>query len=611
MIPAVIRARLHRESAVLLADDGAPPGVIGGQLLVAERVGDPRTVELLHRAADEALARGEPRVAAELLARALEEPPPSAGRPDVLVALARAEARLASPAAIDRFREALAAIDDRRRRAELLLELGHALVATARWHEATAAFEQGIAELRDSGAVAEGASDEQDRDLHDRLEAGFVSSAWVGIGRFREAEAIVDRILREERLGPVHRGLAVWAAFQRSTIAFSTAEQQAAIVRHAIAEAPIAQLVLEGQLVEVASGVLVTTDELGFQIDLLSRAIDAAERGGAFGKVGVYLYCRTWPHLYTGRLTDAIADAQASLRISELGWETFAPATHAALAMAHVERGEIDAAAEAIEIDEGRWGGRIDTEVLVPLARGRIALARGDAEAALAEFRRAGVIPTQIGMRLLIPTEWRLWMVVALARLGLRDEARAAADEAVAIARQRGAKWSLGCALRVAGLAYGGPDAIDLFREASDLLETSPARLERARLLVDFGAALRRLGRRREAREILATATDLAHRIGALALLEEGRRELVLAGSRPRRYALSGIESLTPAELRVARLVADGRTNREVAQALFITPKAVEFHLTNAYTKLGLSSRHELGAALGAAADGADGSSAT
>ena len=91
---------------------------------------------------------------------------------------------------------------------------------------------------------------------------------------------------------------------------------------------------------------------------------------------------------------------------------------------------------------------------------------------------------------------------------------------------------------------------------------------------------------------------DLSHRLGARALLERGHVELQMAGARPRRYAVSGVESLTPAELRVARMAAEGRTNREVAEALFVTPKAVEYHLANAYPKLGITSRRELRQAL-------------
>jgi DNA-binding CsgD family transcriptional regulator len=135
---------------------------------------------------------------------------------------------------------------------------------------------------------------------------------------------------------------------------------------------------------------------------------------------------------------------------------------------------------------------------------------------------------------------------------------------------------------------------VDLLREAVRMLEGSPALLERTRAVVELGGALRHHGRLKEAREVLREGMDLAHRIGATALLELSRSELNAAGSRPRRYAVTGIGALTPSELRVARLAAEGRTNREVAQTLFVTPKAVEYHLANAYPKLGIASRVEL-----------------
>ncbi|MCW3067008.1 MAG: transcriptional regulator, LuxR family, partial [Solirubrobacterales bacterium] len=88
------------------------------------------------------------------------------------------------------------------------------------------------------------------------------------------------------------------------------------------------------------------------------------------------------------------------------------------------------------------------------------------------------------------------------------------------------------------------------------------------------------------------------HRHGGLALAERARKELVVAGARPRRDALRGRDALTPSELRVAEMAAEGQTNREIAQALFVTQRTVEVHLTSAYGKLGISSRRDLPAAL-------------
>jgi DNA-binding CsgD family transcriptional regulator len=137
-----------------------------------------------------------------------------------------------------------------------------------------------------------------------------------------------------------------------------------------------------------------------------------------------------------------------------------------------------------------------------------------------------------------------------------------------------------------------------LLRQAVDVLERSAARLERARAMTDLGAALRRAGQRIQSREILRPALDLAHRCGALALTERARDELIAAGGRPRRLVLTGLDSLTPSERRVAQLAATGLPNREIAQHLFITARTVEGHLTHAYQKLDVTSREQLPAAL-------------
>ena len=139
-----------------------------------------------------------------------------------------------------------------------------------------------------------------------------------------------------------------------------------------------------------------------------------------------------------------------------------------------------------------------------------------------------------------------------------------------------------------------------MLREAVATLEGSEARLDHAHALVDLGAALRRAGKRTEARERLAEGLELADRCGATALVDMAEAELRAAGARPRRRALSGVASLTPSELRVAEMAAEGMMNKEIAQALFVTLRTVEMHLSNAYGKLEISSRDQLPEVLGA-----------
>jgi DNA-binding CsgD family transcriptional regulator len=193
---------------------------------------------------------------------------------------------------------------------------------------------------------------------------------------------------------------------------------------------------------------------------------------------------------------------------------------------------------------------------------------------------------------------WRSDAALSMAALGDRVAASRLCAEEVEIARMWGAGRALGIALRAAGLVEGARRGIELLEEALTVLRQAPAPLELARALVDLGAAHRRAGARNAARELLREGLDLAYRQGGLRLADRARRELVIAGGKPRRDAMRGRDALTPSELRVAELAAGGQTNRQIAQALFITQRTVENHLTSTYAKLGISSRAELAAAL-------------
>jgi DNA-binding CsgD family transcriptional regulator len=197
---------------------------------------------------------------------------------------------------------------------------------------------------------------------------------------------------------------------------------------------------------------------------------------------------------------------------------------------------------------------------------------------------------------------WRSSAAVSLAHLGERERATRLAEEEIELARRWAAPRAIGVALRAAGIAHGGERGVTLLREAVVVLESSSAPLEHARALADLGSALRRANRRAEARDELRRSLDLAHKLGGVAVADRAREELTIAGARPRRDALRGRDSLTASELRVAQLAAEGATNREIAEGLFVTLRTVEAHLTSSYGKLGISSRQDLARSLAAAA---------
>jgi DNA-binding CsgD family transcriptional regulator len=184
-----------------------------------------------------------------------------------------------------------------------------------------------------------------------------------------------------------------------------------------------------------------------------------------------------------------------------------------------------------------------------------------------------------------------------------RDEADGLLAVELERARRSGSATAIGAALRAQGVLHHDQPGTETLEEAAAILERSPDKLERARALADLGAALRRTNQRAAAREPLRRALDLAHRCGAIPLADRAREELIATGARPRHTVLSGIDALTVSERRVARMAAEGLSNREIAQALFVSMNTVTRHLTHAYQKLDISRRSELVAALSGAAD--------
>src|SRR5581483_2084771 len=231
-------------------------------------------------------------------------------------------------------------------------------------------------------------------------------------------------------------------------------------------------------------------------------------------------------------------------------------------------------------------------------ARGRLRLEQHRVEDSIREFTSLGENIRALQISNSAFYDWRPYLALALHAGDRRDEAMAAALEALDLARSWGAPQSIGVALRTLGLIEGGASGEKLLRESVDALESAQWRLELAKSLVELGAALRRGNKRTEARDFLRRGAELAHRLGATALEDRAQTEIAATGARPRRLMLSGIESLTPSERRVAEMAAENMTNKDIAQALFVTPKTVEVHLSSVYRKLQISSRAQLPQAL-------------
>jgi DNA-binding CsgD family transcriptional regulator len=519
--------------------------------------------------------------------RLLEEPLDPGARAEALLDLGRMRVMAGDPEALAPFEEARAVGSGPEVTARALHGLGQAHFALGHAADAGAAFREAIALTAPDSALGR------------EVRAHLVSLAAVDPTLRKDAVRIAGEVAtRRGRL----------EVPDRAVLAALSVQQVFALQPHEHARASATRALGDGELLAaesadgmnwtLANAALTWSDDLVGAIAQTTAAIADARRRGSVTGFATASYCRATPHFWAGRLTDASADAQQALDGRRYGWAMYVAPAAAVLAWALVERDDPDGAEAAI-------GPVIATlDQMTPQfaayalhARGRIRAARADHAGALADHLAAGE-------RVATPNPalfpWRSEAALAALALGDVEQALRLATEETGFARQFGAPRALGIALRAQGLAAGGEHGRELLGEAVATLDSSPAELERVRALTDLGAAWGAAGEIKRARAILRRALDQADRIGARAIAARARAELVKTGARPRRAQLTGVAALTPAEKRTAELAAQGLSNREVAEALFVTLKTVEWHLRHAYLKLGITGRAQLGDALAA-----------
>jgi DNA-binding CsgD family transcriptional regulator len=583
------RASGHARAARLVAQDGASPEAVAAHLLASEPRGDQWTVDALRAAAARAAGRGVPDMAAAFLQRAVAEPPADEVRAHILVELGAAEARIRQPAAVAHLSEALELTTDPQASATTALMLGEVLMHSARSEEAIAVLQDAIARL--GGADAE---------LELRLEAQLVAAAENNSS---------TRPLATERLSRFGSRMAGHTPAQRLLLANLAVEALAAgepasqvadLAERALAHGRLlAEQSADSQPFYMAVNMLCVSDRLDLADQCLRAALEDARARGSLLGFALASCLRSSNNYRRGALGDAEADARNALDAAGVhGWQ-LGPAALAGLLDALIERGELAQADDTLQQSE------IPDELpdlaffdFLLYTRGTLRVAKGDTRSGLSDLLLCGTRQRALGVANPALLAWRSTAALAHAALGEGDAARRLAAEEVELARAFGAPRALGIALRAAGLIGRDQGGLDLLHEATAVLESSPARLEHARALTDYGAALRRAARRTDAREPLRQGLDLAHRCGAHALVDRARRELVDAGARPRRIPLVGPDALTPSERRIADMASNGLSNRQIAQALFLSLKTIETHLTHIYQKLDINSRTQLASAL-------------
>ena len=580
------RAALHADAARLLHEADAEADTVAAHLLLAAPAGDAWVVSELRAAAAAALGRGAADAAVRYLRRALREPP---ARDDRLAASRELGVALLTandPEGIEVLRTVRAATADSVLRAGIANDLAGSLGLRNGNEEAAGLLEESLAEVP--------AGED---------ELVLFLRGWLLVQSIWGLERVSDAALSGGDPAPATRPgrFVLQGAGSLYALGLGSMERARQIAESATAEPErlygdaVAGLPPQGSLVT-----LVLADRGDRVTGLFDLAIEGARRRGVMPGIGGGHGARALGHYLDGDLREAQVDGEIAIGVlRRFGLVTplaqwSAVAVHVLLA-----RGEVETAEHLLE---ELWGGR----ERVPGSPGAALLcARGDLRRALG--RHAEARHDYLAAADRIPWlpfanpethPWRIGLARCEAALGNDERARAIAAEAVEAARAADNPRGVGVALRVQGVVAGGAEGIELLSEAAETLGKTRARVQHAEALLEQGAALRRANHRKEAREPLREALELAHRCGAVPLEERARTELAATGARPRKAVFTGVESLTPSELRVARLAAEGMTNREIAQSLTVTAKTVETHLRHVYQKLDVAKRTELGGLL-------------
>lgn len=582
-LSSVQRARQHECAAELLRDTGEPPDRIAVHLLATNPRGDGATVDTLRQAAQGAGCRGAPDVAVTYLQRALAERPRAKLEPVLRYELGRAALSAGDlELAIDQLRTATRDADGQLR-AEAANVLGTAFYLAHRPEEA-------LTEL--AGVID--ALPESEREQGLRLQA----TRWVAV---RGDVAIWQRLQTQgerfavggtprstgERLGLAH------AAYEAARA--RTAEEARALALEAYADGAL----LDDPGPESGGFWIVPivllfahADEEGLQVN--TAVIEWAKQHGSLPAFWMGAQMRAYVQARCGSLAEAEADAASALEHPGL-FPGLPPYGSLALVEVMLAKGK---PAEAADLFAQAVSGHAAAGHIRYLQmRARLRAAEGHVDGALDDLFACGRLEQEWDAGTPAFSTWRADAVPLLVSLDRADEARTLAREELDRCRAFGAPVPHAAALRARALVEQEA-SIALLEQAVTELERSSARLERATALLELGAATRRTGRRADARRPLREALELATACGADAVASRAHDELIAAGARPRRDPVESRSNLTASELRVARMAAEGMTNRAIAQALFLTENTIETHLRSVFRKAGINSRSQLARAL-------------
>jgi DNA-binding CsgD family transcriptional regulator len=583
---AAERTDAHRRAAEVMLGAGGRTDQAATHLMLTVPDGDDFVVATLRQAAAQAVAQGAPPAAAAYLRRALAEPPRPKERARVLYELGVAELQNGAVDSARHLREAVDELEDATSSPEVVLAYSQAMEVAGQISPSTLDL------LRRTSIRMR----EVDVELHWRIEGQMIIAAHFDPELYRLIAEQVSTPPDDSVRGGSGAGVLLAACASEETrrgasraraVDYATRALQGTLhdpSTRFLAVNFLYALTFAGEVEDAARGYEVAIGIAQAHGDVLSLAI-------------LYLF-RALLRAQVGDLRGAEEDLRPIEGMAFQDTAALQPYWTGYLAEILLERGELAEAQRLVErppavAQQGHF-------LNFFRVRGLVAFHSGSPEQALTDFRAAGDLARSLGIENPAFAPWRSEAALALHRLGRSGEARALAQEELELSQRWGAARTIGISLRALGLVEGGRAGERLLREAVDVLAQSPARLEYARALVDLGAALRRGNSRSAARRLLRQGVELAHQCGATALVTLANEELAATGAHARTIMLTGLDALTASERRVAYMAAEGSSNKEIAQALFVTVKTVEQHLGRVYRKLDISSRRQLGAALGA-----------
>jgi DNA-binding CsgD family transcriptional regulator len=583
-------ARLRERAATLLNDSGRSSEEVAVHLLVLDGPPQPWMVAVLREAATAAESRGAPAAAARYLAQVLRT------RDDdvtVLVHLSRVLGQVDPAASLRHLERALELVDDPRRRVPIAMQ--YVMVSlSAQNAQRSYVLATEVSDALE--AVLGPDPSPADRALRMVSQSALLLSgldekatvAQVGV-RFRDVVPPPGDTAEEREL----LGMLSSLGTLQGRPATEVVAQAAQVLR-------IGDVAPGGWAVLGAVLTLFLADRPEPSLAAITGVLDHAQRRGEAWTYVLGATVRALIHQFCGNLTDALADAQYSFDvITQERWAPGIAMPQAVLGSLLVRHGDPAGAERALAAIVRP---RLDDFTLeyhwYLLAKGRARAALGDADGALAALRTCGesLAGSGIGNPVLAP--WWYESAELLAGLGRTGEGEAVLDGVEAAVRRWGTQRALGMFETSRGVLATGDAAIERLRHAAELLADSPAKVEQAKAEYLLGRRLLARGDAEGARERLRRSIDLS-------VLSRDKQQLGLAlpalaeaGGRMRHGTGSPSDALSGSERRVAQRAAEGATNREIAESLFITQRTVEVHLTSVYRKLGIAGRAELAAAL-------------